>query len=131
MGPDSEHEATYNADGDSIQTAVLAYYVDYGAWPTVDANGDAGNPIDMDKLISPPGGGLPYLNSIPESASATNCSVSTCDGSYTWYVDEGDNFQTAQYPLGTVYGVCTAADCDYSCTDCDGKDGEGFGGVYP
>jgi len=100
-------QTAYEADDESIRTAVAAYYVAYTDWPTFD--GEPGI-IDMNKLVNPPNGQPPYLDSIPNSASALNCGG--CIGHYTWSVA----------PDGRVTSACTG---------CSDGSGDGYRGVYP
>ena len=101
-------ETAYNADDEAIRIAVAAYYVLHTEWPTSD--GEPG-PIAMDNLTAPPGGELPYLDSIPVTASPANGGT----GHYTWIVSA----------IGVVTSICTP---DAECPD---GTGDGYRGVYP
>ena len=117
-------ETAYNAEDESIQTAVLSYYAtENSTWPTAD--GDPGV-VNMRLLICDPAGTeLPYLDEAPASAYDTNyfdqAELAGCEytdptsfGHYLWSVDSA----------GGVYSECQGADC--------GEDGgTGWQGVYP
>lgn len=142
-------ETAYNADKESVQTAVLAYHGEKGEWPitvattiSVDTDDDAVTPpedlyvIDMCKLTTATG--ADYLIQVPRScvldAGADNCDVPDPVGGacscasnahYIWAVDDG----------GLVYSVCMGSGCTCpdDATNCTGHEHawHGFMATYP
>ena len=60
--------------------------------------------IDFDRVTG--SSAVPLLAEPPESASADNCSISECDGSYIWYVDQNGIVETllSDFPSATSTG---------------------------
>ena len=100
-------QTAYEGDDESIRTAVAAYYVAHLEWPTFDREPGI---LDMVLLTTPGGDELPYLDSLPNSASALNCAA--CTGHYTWSVDANARVTS-------------------KCLTCEDPDADGYQGVYP
>ena len=119
-------ETAHNADAESVQTAVLAYYAtENGEWPitgaTINIDGTDYDIIDMCELVEPSDGGLPYLTLVPHSCTAVagddNCDAGACAcdpaAHYIWAIDT---------TTGTVYSACTLDAPNYV---------DGYREVYP
>jgi len=123
-------ETAYNAERESLQTAVLSYYAtNNSTWPTSGdtdpATATPGQPgvIDIALLTDPSGGELPYLDEAPPSAHKNNHCTTTCSGHYLWSVGSD----------GNVFSECDGDDCTTE-GDLDGvKDAgeDGWQDVYP
>ena len=105
-------QASFNADRNTIQAAVNAYYTGSttaNKWPTDGGGNSSTDPgvnnayIDFSDLLD-----FNFLKSAPASASNTYNISGTTNGSYGWYIDE----------VGIVQGGNT-------------NDGTGFNGNYP
>jgi len=127
-------ETAYNAERESLQTAVLSYYASNNStWPTsadttpVSTPGNAGA-IDMSILTVPIGSALPYLDETPTSAHEdNNRDDAVVNGHYLWSVDA----------TGHVFSECedlTEGDCTTPSTNMDATEDAGEDGwqdVYP
>ena len=125
-------ETAYNAERESLQTAVLSFYAsENSTWPTTTWP-DAGI-IDMSLLTVAVAPALPYLDESPTSANVDNtCAdlVTECLGHYVWMVN-------AQ---GNVYSECVGAgECTIACNGAydpatgepETAGGDGWQDVYP
>jgi len=106
-------ETAYNAERESLQTAVLSYYASNNStWPTSD--GLAPGVIDIALLTEAVAPALPYLDQAPTSANVGNLCAVACAGHYLWSVGAD----------GNVYSECQDGGCAV-------PDGEGWQSVYP
>lgn len=126
-------ETAYNAERESLQTAVLSYYASNNStWPTsgeTDPPSTVGNAgvIDMTLLTNVTAPELPYLDETPASANVdNNRDDAVTNGHYLWTVDAS----------GHVFSECediAADDCtvagDMDAIEDAGEDG--WQDVYP
>jgi len=126
-------ETAYNAERESLQTAVLSFYASNNStWPTSGATdptstlGNAG-PIDMTFLTNATAPALPYLDETPASAhEGNNRDDAVVNGHYLWSVDAS----------GHVFSECVNLDTD-DCTFEGNASGtedaneDGWQDVYP
>ena len=126
-------ETAYNAERESLQTAVLSYYASNNStWPTsgdtdpVSTPGNAGA-IDMSLLTVAVDPALPYLDETPASANEDNTrDDAVTNGHYLWSVDaSGHVFSECE---DIAEGDCTA-DGNMDATEDAGEDG--WQDVYP
>ena len=128
-------ETAYNAERESLQTAVLSYYAtNNSTWPTSadtdPATATPGQPgvIDMTLLTDPAGGELPYLDEAPGTAAGdtghdNNRADGVTTGSYLWSVGSD----------GNIFSECWADACTVT-ANADGTEDAGEDGwqdTYP
>jgi len=123
-------ETAYNAERESLQTAVLSYYAtNNSTWPTSKDTDPVtttpGQPgvIDIALLTDPSGSELPYLDEAPKSAAAGNHCTGGCTGSYLWSVGSD----------GNVFSECLVDACATKANGNGVKDAgeDGWQDTYP
>lgn len=104
-------QTAYNAERESLQTAVLSYFATGNStWPWPTTNGTAPGIIKMSLLTVATAPALPYLDETPKSAHVDNSCTDTCTGHYLWKVDAaGHVFSECKDLAGSLCACDTAA----------------------